>query len=270
MRVAPVNSPLSDVANSEVATARHSPSSTAEMPLLEHLKELRTRLLYSLLGIFVGMALSFTYSHPLFEIVTRPYFLFFPPESLIGTGPAEAFVLRLKLAFFAGVFLTSPFLFYQVWLFVAPGLYDKEKKLVIPFVGVSTFLFSAGGYLCYEYLLPLCFSFFKSQYQIVGVTPQIRVSEHLSLTLRLIIASGILFELPLLTFFLARFDFLTHHTLIKGFRYAVVGCFIVSAVVTPTGDMLTQTLFAMPLLGLYMVSIGVAWIGTRRKKTPSP
>jgi sec-independent protein translocase protein TatC len=228
-----------------------------QMTIFEHLKDLRVRLIYSIIIVTIGTIITFSFSSVIFNFLAKPYLAFFPPDSLIGTGPAEAFVLRIKVAFFSSIIITCPFLFHQLWLFVAPGLYESEQKMVLPFVAFTTILFLLGSGLCYLYILPITYSFFLSQYEIISVSPQIRISEHISLTLNLLISFGLCFEIPIITFFLARFRILTHHHLISWFRYAVVGCFVIGAILTPP-DVVTQILFAVPLLILYIISIFVA------------
>jgi sec-independent protein translocase protein TatC len=251
---------------------RHTTDSSTEtedgtMTLIDHLKELRVRLLFCIMYLTIGTFVLFYVSGYTFELLAVPYFSHFPKESLIGTGPAEAFLLKLKVAFFASILATSPLLFHQVWLFVKPGLYEHERKMVVPFISCTTLLFLFGAWLCYETILPLTYSFFYDQYQSIGVTPQIKISEHLSLTTRLMLGCGIAFETPVLTFFLARGGIVTALQLIGWGRYAVVGVFIISGVITPTGDILTQVLFAIPLMGLYVISILVAlWV--ERTKQP--
>lgn len=242
----------------------------ADMSLMEHLKELRKRLFYAVIFIVAGAIASFAYAQQIFEVLTAPYFLYFPANSLIGTGPAEPFILKIKVSFFAGMFLTSPMVFYQLWLFIAPGLHDNERKMVMPFVFTTTLLFIGGAYICYVMLLPASFAFFKDQYDSVGLTPQIRISENLALILHALFGMGAVFEIPVLVYFLARFGFITHKTLIGGIRYAVVGVFVLSAIITPTPDIMNQILFSGPLLILYVVSIGVAWFASRNYVEPPP
>jgi sec-independent protein translocase protein TatC len=226
----------------------------AEMGILEHLAELRTRLLYSFLAICAAAVISYEFAPFLFDVLSRPYFEAFPDNQLIGTGPAEAFMLKIKVALFSGILLSSPFLFLQLWLFVAPGLYENEKRLVFPFVFCTTALFVLGAWFCYRFVVPLAFEFFHAQYASIGVTPQIRLSEHLSMMMQTLVGFGAVFELPIIAFFLARLGLITHHTLIRGSRYAVVIIFIVSAVLTPP-DVLSQLLMAGPICLLYAFSI---------------
>jgi sec-independent protein translocase protein TatC len=237
-----------------------------EMPLMEHLRELRTRLIYSICYLVVFAILSFNYSESVFDILSRPYFQYFPKQSLIGTGPAEAFILRIKLAFFSAILLSCPLIFHQVWLFVAPGLYEDEKKLFIPFILVSTGLFITGAYLCYEFLIPVTYSFFAKQYQTIQVTPQIRISEHLSIVLKCILGAGVAFEIPVLSFLLARSGVITHKHLISWSRYAVIAIFVLAGILTPTPDVMTQVMFAVPLFILYGISIVVAYVAVRKNE----
>jgi sec-independent protein translocase protein TatC len=228
------------------------------MSLIDHLKELRIRLLFCFGYLSLGTCLLFIVSGYTFQFLAVPYFEYFPRESLIGTGPAEAFVLKLKVAFFAAIFVFSPLLFHQVWLFVRPGLYEQERRLVVPFILTTTSLFLFGSWLCYKMIIPVTYSFFFDQYESIGVTPQIRISEHLALTIRLMLGFGIAFETPVLTFFLARWGFITATQLIGWARYSIIVVFILAGIITPTGDVITQLLFSIPLMFLYVVSIAVA------------
>jgi sec-independent protein translocase protein TatC len=171
-------------------------------------------------------------------------------------------VLKLKVSAFAGALLTSPILFYQLWLFVAPGLYAHEKKLVLPFIACSTLLFVGGSVFCYRMVLPLTFSFFHEEFKSIGVTPTIRVGDHISMTITALAGFGAVFELPLLTFFLARAGVIDHRTLIDWFKHAVIVIFVIAAILTPP-DVLTQFLMAGPLLVLYVLSIGIAYLANR-------
>ena len=231
------------------------------MGLMDHLRELRKRLIYSFIAITIGAIASYVYAGELFNILCAPYFVAFPNSPLIGTAPTEAWVLKLKVSVFAGALLTSPFLFYQLWLFVAPGLYAHERKLVIPFIVFSTLLFVGGSVFCYQMVLPLTFSFFHQEFKSIGVTPTIRVGDHISMTITALAGFGAVFELPLLTFFLARAGVIDHRTLIDWFKHAVVVIFVVAAVLTPP-DVLTQFLMAGPLLVLYVLSIGIAYLAS--------
>ena len=174
-------------------------------------------------------------------------------------------MIRLKVAFFAGALLVSPLLFAQVWLFVAPGLYPQERKLFVPFIFITTTLFLFGVWLCYTMVLPIAYDFFNAEYRAVGVTPTIKISEHLSTMVTTLLGFGVVFEMPVLAFLLGRLGVLTHHTLIRGARYAIVLFFVIAAVLTPP-DVLSQFLMAGPLVLLYGVSILVVKYTARRGK----
>jgi sec-independent protein translocase protein TatC len=225
-----------------------------EMSLFEHLAELRYRLVVSILALFAGAAAAYGYAPHVFAILNAPYLTAFPNSPLIGTGPAEAFMLRIKVAFFSGALLVSPILFLQLWFFVAPGLYAHERRLLVPFVASATFLFLGGVAFCYELVLPLAYRFFSGEYHEVGIMPAIRISEHLSTIITALLGFGAVFELPMIAFFLGRMGIIDHNTLIRNARYAIVIIFIVAAIFTPP-DVLSQFLMAGPLVLLYGASI---------------
>jgi sec-independent protein translocase protein TatC len=221
----------------------------------EHLSELRKRLLYSALATIITTIACWSFTQKVFEWITRPYIAFFGDATLIGTGPAEAFLLRLKLSIFCGILLASPIIFYQLWLFICPGLLEKEKKLALPFVMGSTFLFSLGTLFCFSVVLPYALEFFRTQYDSLGaITPTIRISEYLSMFLKAMLGFGLVFQIPILAFFLGKLGLITSSTLIHYGRYAVVAAFVISAILTPP-DIVTQFLMAGPLLLLYGLSI---------------
>ena len=224
------------------------------MDIFGHLRELRRRVVYACIAVLIGAAVAYSFSKEIFDFLSKPYFVSFPDNILIGTGLAEAFVLKLKVAFFAGIVLASPILFLQLWLFIAPGLYDQERRLVWPFVISTTALFLLGVWFCYEWVFPFAFEFFRQEYASIGVTPTVRISEHLALMIQGLVGFGLVFQLPVLAFFLGRLGIIDAPMLIAGSRYAVVIIFIVSAVLTPP-DVLTQFLMAGPLLLLYGISI---------------
>ena len=243
----------------------------ATMPLTEHLRELRERILRILAGVAVGFAACYAYAEPLFDLLARPLIGLEAEGTsirLIGTGVPEAFFTKLKVAAIGGVFLASPVILYQIWAFVVPGLYESEKQYARPFVLFGTLFFFAGGWFCYALVLPLGYQFFLEQYVSIGVAPEIRISEYLTFTSRLLIAFGATFEMPVATFFLARIGLVTHHTLIAYGRYAIVAIFVVAAILTPA-DVASQLLMAGPLLVLYGISIGVAYLVARRPVEPT-
>lgn len=240
----------------------------SEMSFFEHLVELRYRLLISVAAIAVGSIFGFLYSKQAFDLISQPFFASFPNDILIGTGPAEAFMLRLKLSVFLGFLLAIPVVFLQIWLFIAPGLHEHERKMAIPFVFISSVLFLVGVLFCFAVVLPFSFEFFKGQYEALGnVTPTIRVQEYLSLLLKALLGFGLVFEMPVMAFFLARLGLIDEFFLIRSARYATVIIFLVSAILTPP-DVLTQLLMAGPLLVLYALSILIVKFAYR--KSPSP
>jgi sec-independent protein translocase protein TatC len=233
------------------------------MGLIEHLRELRKRLLLSLLFVTLGACSSYWYSSEIFGFLCAPYFSAFAGSPLIGTSPAEAWILKLKVAVFAGALLTSPLLFHQVWLFIAPGLYEAERRYVVPFVALSSLLFCGGALFCYYQVLPVTLAFFFHEFTSIGVAPTIKLADHLSMTLTMLLGFGAVFELPLLTLFCSRMGLIDHRTLMTYSRHAVVVIFIIAAVLTPP-DVLTQLLMAGPLLVLYTLSIGIAYLAAPR------
>ncbi len=226
----------------------------SESGLFEHLSELRNRIIWVAAAFIAFSLLLFSYTEPVFALLTKPFFDVFPRDSLIGTGPAEAFVLKLKISLFLGALATLPFFTYHVWAFVAPGLYDNEKKMVIPLAFATTVAFLVGVSFAYFLVFPFVFPFFLDQYRSIGVTPNIRISEHLELILQGMIAFGLVFETPVAAFLAGKVGLITHHTLIAWGRYAIVFIFIVSAILTPP-DVLSQMLMAVPMLALYGLSI---------------
>jgi sec-independent protein translocase protein TatC len=231
------------------------------MTLTEHLEELRWCLLRSLLAVFFTSALCYVFSAAIFGFMVAPLVAHLGPgQSLIGTGVTEAFFIEIKVALLAGLIFASPYIFLQIWRFLAPGLTGTEKKLVIPFVGCATLFFIAGSYFCYRVVLPVAFEYFIEQYQTMGVAPAIRVAEYFTFFFRMILAFGITFELPVFTFFLVRLGVWNYRLMIRSLRYAIVAIFVVEAMLTPTPDIINQSLLALPMLLLYVASIGVAYV----------
>ncbi len=232
-----------------------------EMPLTEHLEELRWRVVKSLLAVALGFGFSYMFADRLFGILTAPIETVGEGKdlSMIGTGVAEAFFTKLKVSFIAGIFLASPALFYQAWRFISPGLHGHEKMYVVPFVVFGTFFFFAGAIFCYYTVFYVGYRFFLEQYQTIGIEPALRISEYLSFSSRLLLAFGVTFELPVIAFFLARVGMIDHNTLIQPWRYAIIAIVVLAAVLTPGPDVASQMLLAVPLILLYGVSIVVAF-----------
>ena len=239
------------------------------MPLTQHLEELRWRLIKALLAIAAGFLFAYMFADTLFAILIRPITLAAGDSTvkLIGTGVTEAFFTKLKVSAIAALFIASPVIFYQLWMFVAPGLYDTEKRYARPFVFFATIFFLLGASFCYVVVFPVGYRFFLAEYATIGVAPSIRISEYLSFTARMLLAFGLTFELPVVTFFLARLGMVTHRSMIRYFRYALLVIVIVAAVLTPGPDIASQMLMAGPLLVLYVLSIGVAYVFARAPVT---
>ena len=237
------------------------------MPLLEHLTELRTRLIRSVIAIAVGFLIAYTIDNWLFNVLTYPLRAASQGKVLLtGTGIAEAFFTKLKVALIAGLFIASPAVFLEIWKFIAPGLFEAERRLAKPFVIFATMFFAAGGYFCWAVVFKIGYSFFLREYSSIGVTPTIRISEYLAFSAKLLLAFGITFELPIFAFFLTRIGIIDYRMMIHYFRYAVLAIFVVAVALTPP-DMLSPFLLAIPLLALYGLSIGVSYM-FRRSETP--
>ena len=236
------------------------------MPLTAHLAELRSRLIKSLVAVGMAFVLCYQFVETLMAWLIAPLKALDPAAKVqvIGTGLAEAFFTKLKVSFIAGIFLASPAIFYQIWRFVAPGLYEHERRYVKPFVFFATGFFVCGAYFCYRLVFPTAFGFFLEEYGSISIEPLLRISEYLSFASRMLLAFGATFELPVVTFFLARLGLVTHRTLMGVGRYAIVIIFIVAAVLTPGPDVASQLLMAAPLLALYGASIGVAYFAAPR------
>jgi sec-independent protein translocase protein TatC len=242
---------------------------SAKMSFLDHLDELRTRLIYSLIFLGVGFLVCWAFSEQIYNFMAIPITQHLGGRKLVFTNPTDPFSLYMKIALIAGAFLTSPLLLWQVWLFISPGLYVREKKFALPFIFFSSLLFILGGVFAHIIAFPMTIGFLLRVGQ--SFEPMVTITEYFDLYITVILGSAIIFEIPILIFFLSIFGIVTARFLLKNFRYAVLIIFIVAAVVTPTTDIPTMLVFAMPMLMLYVVGIGVAWIfGKRRKKTLAP
>jgi len=230
------------------------------MPLIEHLKELRTRLIRCAIAVAVGFVIAYCFVEQLFSALTWPLRdVSGGHVLLIGTGIGEAFFTKIKVALIAALFIASPAVLYEVWKFIAPGLYESERRMARPFVFFTTVFFILGGYFCWAVVLKIGYAFFLKQYASIGVTPTIRISEYLTFSAKLLLAFAITFEMPAFAYFLTRFGVIDYHFLVRQMRYAILAIFIISAALTPP-DFISQFLLAIPLLALYGLSIGVAYV----------
>ncbi|HTQ03691.1 MAG TPA: twin-arginine translocase subunit TatC [Polyangiaceae bacterium] len=246
------------------------------MTLWEHLDELRGRLVKMIVAFVVGGGLAWTKRKELLQIITIPFVEAWNKGHHVGKAalhfpaPASLFLAYVRIAAIAGFVFALPFILWQIWAFVAPGLYSKEKRYAAPFVICSCLLFAGGGYFAWKIAFPLAFNFLLNMGEQVGeleVRPTVMISDYLDFITRMGLAFGGAAELPILAFFLSVAGLITHKHLIKFFRYFLVVDFIVAAVVTPP-DVMSQLLLAIPLAMLYILSIGVAWIFGKKKEPP--
>jgi sec-independent protein translocase protein TatC len=235
------------------------------MTFLEHLEDLRKRLFYSAIALIVGFFPCWMFREKFFEILARPVMQYLPPGTkfsyLTLTAP---FMMYLKIAFLASLFFTAPFIFLQIWYFVAPGLFQKEKKYVIPFVLMTTFFFALGAVFGYFVVYPFACRFFLS----VGKNfqPVLTPDQYLGLSVKVLLGISATFEIPTLVFFLAKMGLVTASWMIRNFKYAVLLVFVIAAVITPTPDPVNQCLVAIPMLLLYGLSILIAIAVSRGKE----
>lgn len=225
--------------------------------LKPHLAELRKRLIICVLSLIVLFVICFGFWEIILNFMTAPLIKVLPQGSeVIFTQVAEAFFTAMKVSFFASLLISMPIIFWQAWLFVAPGLYDNEKKYVIPFVLSASVMFFLGAAFCYFFVIPIAYNFLINfgGSQFVAMP---KIGEYVGFFTKLVVAFGISFELPIVTFFLAKIGFVTDESLKGFFRYAIVVIFIFAAVMTPP-DILSQFLLAVPLIVLYVFSIYIA------------
>lgn len=243
-----------------------------QKPFLEHLIELRRRLIYSLLALGVGVGICYPFAPHIFKFLSEPLWHAMGEDSsrrLIYTGLTEAFLTYLKLAFFGGFILTFPIILWQMWLFVGPGLYRHEKKLIGPFLILSPLLFALGTALAYYVVCPWAWQFFLSfelSTETGGLALQLeaRMSEYLSLMMKLVLAFGLCFQLPIILFGLAKLGILSLETLTRKRKYAFLIIVIVAAVMTPP-DIISPLSLIIPLYTLYEISIGLLKLSSKRK-----
>jgi sec-independent protein translocase protein TatC len=235
-----------------------------KMPFMEHLGELRVRIMRSLYGVLAGAAITLPFSQWIVDWLARPVTRL--GYDLVFTAPAEAFWVQMKVGIFSGLFLAAPLVLWQVWAFVAPGLHRHERKYAAPFVIVGSLMFLAGGAFALFVVTPYALSFLLG-YAREGLRPMITIQNHIDFLLKFTLAFGIVFELPLALTLLARMGVVTARQLARHRKYAVLGAFVAAAILTPTPDAFNQALMAGPLIVLYEVGIVAARIFGRR---PAP
>jgi sec-independent protein translocase protein TatC len=231
------------------------------MGFLDHLEELRKRIVYSIVAVGVGFGACWGYRERIYAVMQKPIMDALRtnglPEKLTYLNPTDPFNLYLKISALAGLFLTSPFVLYQVWLFIAPGLYRRERRYVVPFMVSTISLFAGGGYFGYRFVFPRALNFlieFSHQF-----APMVTIEEYTKLFMSIVLGMGLIFEMPILIFFLALLGIVSPSFMIKNARYAILIIFVIAGIITPTPDIVNMCIFAAPMLALYFLSVGVAW-----------
>lgn len=228
--------------------------------VLEKLDELRRRLVHSCIAVAIGTLVAFTFIDAIVNYIFRPMRSVLPPGSkFIYTQPGEAFSVYIEIALIAGVVFASPFLMYEVWRFIAPALYVNVKRFAVPFILLTTVCFTGGAAFNHYIAFKLMIAFFGT-----FSSPQLafwpRLDDTFDLYVKMLFLMGLVFQMPTVVFFLAKMGLVTGRLLLRQFKYAILAIFIVAAVVTPSGDPFNQTVFALPMIGLYILSIAIAWI----------
>lgn len=234
------------------------PRDSKAMPFLAHLEELRWRIIKCLASILVGSVVIYFFSDQMLDFLTRPV------RAVYFSGVTEAFAVRIKLSLYGGLILSVPVILYQAWQFVVPGLLEREVKVALPVVVAATLFFAGGGAFCFFVVLPAGIKFLLT-FGSAKLQPLITVDKYVSFVSFMVIAFGAVFELPVLAFVLGQLGIISHRTLAKGRRYAVVLIVILAAILTPTPDAFSQLMLAVPLYFLYELSILVVRLTGRRK-----
>jgi sec-independent protein translocase protein TatC len=261
---------MPDIESAAAAAREKITEKMSAMSFLEHLEELRKRIIWSILAVGVAFLVCWNYAEkiygymqaPIMEALSRNHL----EQKLVYLNPTEPFNMYMKIGLIAALFVASPFVLYQLWAFVAPGLYRNEKKYVMPFMVLSVGLFLGGGFFGYKIVYPAALDFlikYGKQF-----TPMITIGEYTDLFLTIIIGLGVVFEMPILVFFLALIGIVSPRWMWNNFRYSILVIFLVAAILTPTTDIMNMCIFAAPMIGLYLISIGVAWLvhPKRRKR----
>lgn len=269
MALVPFPNKATKLADDEPDWDDHEPGQDTggKMSFLDHLDELRRRIIYSVVGVAVGFGAAFFWLNDLFTFIFKPMQAVLPAgQHLIYTEPGEQFFLMFKIGLMAGLILASPIVLSQVWLFIAPGLYSREKKLAIPFVLMGTVLFVGGAAFSHYLLFPVIWKFFATS-SVEFVTFMPRIEPAFSWYLRLMLGTGLTFQLPTLVLFLAKMGLITPRFMIRNFGYAVIIIAIIAAVISPDPGGVGMAMMGLPVILLYILSIGLAWLfGKKRKK----
>ncbi|HEY8232285.1 MAG TPA: twin-arginine translocase subunit TatC [Vicinamibacteria bacterium] len=236
-----------------------------KMTFLEHLEELRQRLVRACVYLALGFGACWGFREQIFHFMVQPMRQAGFKDKFIFTGPAESLMLYMKMAFFVGIFLAAPFILWEIWGFIAPGLYKNEKKWAVPFIGMGTFFFTGGALFGHYLLFPLTFRFL---YTFGGPEMQFmpRIGEYWSFYSWFLLGLGLVFQIPVVIFVLARLGLVTPGGLIRGWKWAFLGSFVISALVTPSPDVVNQTALAAPMIGLYGLGVLVAWLFGKERR----
>jgi sec-independent protein translocase protein TatC len=227
------------------------------MSLLEHLEELRSRLMWIVASLFGSFLLCWAFARPIFDFLARPIYRFLPPgEKLVVLAVADAFLLYVKVALLAAVFVSAPVILYHLWRFVQPGLYRQERRYAFGFIFFGTLLFLGGGAFAYYVAFPFAVEFLLGMGQEFALA--ITGASYLRFLMTVILGMALMFQLPLVIFVLCRIGVVTPRFLMRHFRWAVLLTFIAAAIITPTPDVFNLCLFALPTLVLYLVGVGAA------------
>ena len=238
------------------------------MSFLQHLEELRRRILWSLVGIAAGFGICWRFADTIYAYMQTPIMDALHrnglDQKLVYLNPTEPFNMYLKIGLISGLFVASPWVLYQVWCFISPGLYRHEKKYVLPFMFSTVGLFLAGGLFGYKMVYPAALNFliqYGKQFQ-----PMITIGEYTDLFLTIIVGLGVIFELPIVVFFLSLMGIISAGWMWKNLRYSILVIFVIAAIVTPTTDIMNMCIFAAPMVALYLVSILIAWLANPKRR----
>ncbi len=238
---------------------------SGKMSFLEHLDELRKRLLHIVVYVALGFGACAFFHRQIYDFLAKPFTKFLPAgEKLVYLNPTDPFTIYMKVSLLGGIFLTIPFTLYEVWKFIAPGLYRKEKKYIVPFLVFSILLFALGAAFCYYMVLPAMFGVLIE----IGSSfkPMVTINEYLDLTNMMLLGFGLIFEMPILAAFLSMFGLISASFLWKKFKYAFIAIVVLAAIISPTGDAFNLMMWSGPMVLLYIISIGVAALFGRRRK----
>jgi len=235
-----------------------------KQPFIAHLKELRDRLVVSLAGLAVAFIVAYSFKEKIFHFLMQPFIKVMPAgSSFIFTSITEAFITYFKVSLVAALFLAAPIILYEVWMFMAPGLYEKEKKYIAPFIIFGSFFFVGGALFCYYVTMPVVYHFFVS-YAGTMIIPMPSLKEYMNLTLKMLIIFGLIFQMPLIAYYLAKAGIINYRGLAKKRRYAILGIAVLSAIITPP-EVSSQLLMALPMYGLFELSVVIARVFGRKE-----